>query len=162
MKVLQNTARETVPQLATLEIALVIAISLALTDAMMVLRGPTAANDAMPLLDAGQNEPFLQQGQRKRRSSKRSHEHSKQNISKQTPRKREPRCICNAIVEPHETRRLRSETTRRAWEATIRAQGQRKQHIASHQNHTFCAFPAVMELWTLPRRHRDDAATTSA
>ena len=38
---LQNTAREAMPQFATLEIALVIAVGLALTDATMVLPGPS-------------------------------------------------------------------------------------------------------------------------
>ena len=47
--VLQNTARETMPQFAALETALVIAIGLALTDAMLVLRGPTVATGAVTL-----------------------------------------------------------------------------------------------------------------
>ena len=61
-----------------------------------------------------ESEPIVRQGQRERHASKRLREHSKQNTSKRRPLKRESHCVCNANVKPHETLRLRSETTRRA------------------------------------------------
>ena len=58
--------------------------------------------------EAGRNEPIIQQ---KRNSSKRLYEHSKQNTSKQTPRKRRFHCTCNANVELKNTSPARRNDT---------------------------------------------------
>ena len=83
------------------------------------------------------NEPTGPTKKRCRR--KHYHVPAKQDTSKQPPLDRKSHWRGNETTQPSKTLRLRSETTRRALKATIRAQGQRKQRITSHQTHAFCA-----------------------